>query len=257
VLIDWFTVVAQIVNFLILVALLRRFLYGPIIKVMNEREQKIAFQVEEARQKKLEVEHDAETLRQKIDEVEQTRQQMFEQAQADLEKWRQEKIGETRAEVDEVRKRWRQSIQQEQEALLSQLRQRTADQVLVIARRALSDLANVDLENQIAASFVEQIQGLEDSVLDELNHALNKSSREIAVSSSFELPPEVRQKIQDVIDRQIGDDCAVHYETTPTKAPGIELKVSGYKVAWSIEAYLDNLEETISQIFHTHTADVQ
>ena len=35
---DWFTVIAQIINFLILVALLKRFLYGPIIRAMERRE---------------------------------------------------------------------------------------------------------------------------------------------------------------------------------------------------------------------------
>ena len=37
-LIDWFTVAAQAINFLILVLLLRRFLYGPIVKAMDDRE---------------------------------------------------------------------------------------------------------------------------------------------------------------------------------------------------------------------------
>ena len=47
-LIDWFTVIAQIVNFLVLVYLLKRFLYKPIIKAMDGREQRIAGRLEEA-----------------------------------------------------------------------------------------------------------------------------------------------------------------------------------------------------------------
>ncbi len=44
--IDWFTLFAQIVNFLIVVVLLRRFLYKPILQAMAEREAKIAAQFE-------------------------------------------------------------------------------------------------------------------------------------------------------------------------------------------------------------------
>ena len=40
--IDWITVAAQIVNFLILVWLLQHFLYGPITRAMQRREQRIA-----------------------------------------------------------------------------------------------------------------------------------------------------------------------------------------------------------------------
>jgi F-type H+-transporting ATPase subunit b len=51
-LIDWFTVVAQIINFLILVALLKHFLYGRIIKAMDQREERINSRLEEAKKKK-------------------------------------------------------------------------------------------------------------------------------------------------------------------------------------------------------------
>ena len=40
--VDWLTVAAQIVNFLILVWLLHKFLYGPIVRAMGDREAAIA-----------------------------------------------------------------------------------------------------------------------------------------------------------------------------------------------------------------------
>jgi F-type H+-transporting ATPase subunit b len=52
VLIDWFTVCAQIVNFLVLVALLKHFLYGPILRAMDAREQTIADRLAEAEQRR-------------------------------------------------------------------------------------------------------------------------------------------------------------------------------------------------------------
>ncbi len=53
-LINWFVVAAQIINFLILVALLKRFLYGPIVAAMTAREDKIAGRLKEAQQKRRE-----------------------------------------------------------------------------------------------------------------------------------------------------------------------------------------------------------
>ena len=44
-LIDWFTVAAQAVNFLILVWLLKRFLYKPVLAAIDEREKRIATQL--------------------------------------------------------------------------------------------------------------------------------------------------------------------------------------------------------------------
>ena len=64
-LIDWFTVIAQIINFLVLVALLKRFLYGRIIKAMDQREEKIAFRLADAERKRNEAEQEAQAYRKK------------------------------------------------------------------------------------------------------------------------------------------------------------------------------------------------
>ena len=59
-LINWFTVVAQIVNFLILVFLLKYFLYDRVIRAMDQREQRIQQRLQEAEEKKQEAEQEAE-----------------------------------------------------------------------------------------------------------------------------------------------------------------------------------------------------
>ena len=53
-LIDWFTVAAQVINFLILVWLLKRFLYKPVLNAIDEREKRIAAQLQDAEKKKAE-----------------------------------------------------------------------------------------------------------------------------------------------------------------------------------------------------------
>jgi F-type H+-transporting ATPase subunit b len=257
VLFDWFTVAAQIINFLILVALLKRFLYGPILKVMNQREQKIASQLEQARQEKQEAERQAQVYGQKIEEFDQSRQQMFETAQAEVEDWRQEQLSEARAEVEEAQHRWYQAIQQEQDALLSQLRHRTAEQVLAIARHALAGLANVELEKQIATSFIERIQHLDDAALAALKETTQKSGQEIIVSSAFELPAEVRQRIKAVIDEHIGNIRPLNFEISPEAICGIELRAPDYKVAWSLDSYLETLDEIVSEIFQEQVSEVE
>ena len=46
--INWFTVIAQVINFLILVWLLKKFLYKPILNAIDEREKKIADKIKDA-----------------------------------------------------------------------------------------------------------------------------------------------------------------------------------------------------------------
>ena len=58
--IDWFTLVAQIVNFLILIWLLKKFLFRPVQNVMKKRENEITSRLEEARNRLNEAEKKVE-----------------------------------------------------------------------------------------------------------------------------------------------------------------------------------------------------
>ncbi len=64
--IDYFTIIAQIINFLILVFLLRHFLYGPLLRSMDEREQKISTRLKEAEQQMKEAEQETDSYSQNI-----------------------------------------------------------------------------------------------------------------------------------------------------------------------------------------------
>lgn len=94
-LVDWFTLVAQIVNFLILVWLLKRFLYKPVLHAIDEREKRIARELAdaaakqtEARKERDEFQHKNEEfarqraalLSQAMDEAKTERQRLFEEA---------------------------------------------------------------------------------------------------------------------------------------------------------------------------------
>ena len=89
-LIDWFTVIAQIVNFLILVGLLKYFLYGRILRAMDQREDRIASRLTEAEQREQEAEDERRHY--------QARQKDLEEKQSDI-------LAEAREKAEAERKR--------------------------------------------------------------------------------------------------------------------------------------------------------
>ncbi|MCK4469172.1 MAG: F0F1 ATP synthase subunit B, partial [Desulfobacterales bacterium] len=99
-LIDWFTVIAQIINFLVLVYLLKCFLYGPIIKAMDKRQEKIALRLEGARKKKQEAEQEAELFLKKNKEFDSRYEEMLSQIKKEVETRKVELIKEARSRVD-------------------------------------------------------------------------------------------------------------------------------------------------------------
>lgn len=248
-LIDWFTVIAQTINFLILVGLLKYFLYDRILHAMDERERKIASQLLEAEAKKMEAGQEAETHRQKIQELEEQRHEMLAQAKNEADVRRKELIQQAREEVDEIRERWHDSVEQEKRHFLQDLRQRTVMQVYGIARHALKDLANAELEQRLTEVFLEQLQKPDIDKWKMVTESIREGKNTIVVQSAFEIPVTMQHKIIQVLQERLSEQIHIGFETVPDIICGIAVKGAGYTMAWGLEHYLESLEEHVSKAF--------
>jgi F-type H+-transporting ATPase subunit b len=144
--IDWFTVSAQIINFLILVFLLKKFLYGPIIRAMDKREEKIAGRLNDAGQKQEEAQKEIKRYRKKNEDFESQRAEMLAEAKTAAEQQEKQLIAMARKEIDDVRARWLEAVSQEKEAFLGNLRKKMAAEIYSIARKVFTDLADMSLD---------------------------------------------------------------------------------------------------------------
>jgi F-type H+-transporting ATPase subunit b len=243
---DWFTTVAQIFNFLILLWLLKRFLYKPILNAMNEREEKITYRLREAKRAQQEAEQKALEYRQKTEELESRRENLLMDATNEVEHLRKEMLNKARREVHESQERWFRSIQQSKEAFLRDLYQRVSNQTYDVARKALWDLANEDLESHIIETFLGRLDDLEGDEHGSLERALAESNGTITVRSAFEIPSDLRIAIQDRIESMTPNSFEMSYESSPDLISGIELKLAGKKISWCLSSYLEDLEENLT-----------
>src|SRR3974377_298212 len=116
-LIDWFTVCAQVVNFLLLIWLLKRFLYKPILGAMDAREKEIAGRLHDAETQKTEAERERESLRVAMVEFETQREALLKKVADEAETTRKRLSEEVRQEIGTLRTKWREALQNEQDAL--------------------------------------------------------------------------------------------------------------------------------------------
>jgi F-type H+-transporting ATPase subunit b len=244
-LIDWFTILAQIINFLILVFLLHRFLYNPIMNAMARREKRIADDLETAERKRREAREEIESYRQKKAELDEQRQELLRQAEKDADERRRDLLQKARAETDEIRTRWQRAIEQEKESFLADLRRRVGEETYRVMRSALTDMADVALEERIVTVFLEQLGGLSESYREALAAETADSWK---IHTAFDLPDERQAEIRQVVTEALGHNGRLTFKTQPDLIAGIELVAAGHKVAWSLDSYLDSLEEVLSDL---------
>lgn len=246
-LINWFTVAAQIVNFLILMALLKYFLYDRIIKAMDEREGKIHSRLQKAEDQQQKAVQEQELYRQKKLELDQKRDEVLSKVEAEADRRREEETQRARKEIDSLRDRWRELLHKEQESFISELRRTAAGQVFAISRRALTDLADSDLEEKVIDSFLTRLETMDSAERQEAVSSIMKEDGVATVRSAGELSATDRRKITAAVHQVLDEEIKVEYETMPEIILGIELVSRGQKIAWNLEYYLEHLEERIRE----------
>ncbi len=242
-LIDPFVVIAQIINFLILVALLKRFLYKPIAQAMEARSQRIERQLATAAAKEKDAEAEKELYRQKQQDLEAQKQAWLEQAQQEVEQEKEKLTQQARAEVNLARSQWYENFEQDRQKFTRQLRDRLSEQVVLTSRKALSDLANANLEAQIIETFIDRLYNLNELQTKKIsNTPISHPQPIVTIRSSFTIPDEPRTRLITAIRQQIVANAEIEFEMLEDFICGIELRYGGYKISWNIEHYLTELE---------------
>ena len=239
--IDWLTVLAQIVNFLVLVILLKKFLYRPILQSMALREQTIADQQRKAVEAQSNAERQAEIFEAKQREIELQRDAMHDSMQHEIETKRLRMLEKLRLEIDQNRSSWYSELSEEKNAVLAEIKILLGDQIIQMSRKVLKDLANADLEQQIINRFLEQLTELPAQAQQQMADAVSKNGR-INILSHFKLSDTDKARIEQSLSR-LQPGLQVKYSESPDIICGIILETEGYIWPWSAERYLEGLED--------------
>lgn len=251
--IDWITVSAQIVNFLLLIWLLKRFLYEPVIRAMDRREQRIAERLNEAEQRERIADEAAGQYRDKSSELERGRDDVLAEARLTAEAESRRMLDEARASVAESRASWQRQAWQEKDEFLRLLARHAAEGIEEIARKALADLADAELEERIVHTFIERLEALDRGT----RKAMAETEDAVRIASSLELDVALRGRLTRAVHEHIAEGLEVDYAQSPELVCGIEITSGGRRLSWNVAHYLDELRARLDQTLSSTEAAVE
>jgi F-type H+-transporting ATPase subunit b len=238
-LINWFTVVAQIVNFLLLVGLLKHFFWGPLVRAIDERQARIAAELEDADNKQRAAQQEMERVNAVAREQEDQCDELMLQAHRNADQERLRMIDESRGTVRAMEAQWCEDLERQRATFLKEFRRRAAVEIVDLTRQALEDLACQELQHSAIAVFLEKLQSFDLVKLREMT----KSS--FVVRSAAELSKETQEQIRSEIEKRTGTDLSLRFVQDPGMAWGVELRGNGQKIGWSPESYLDAIQQRL------------
>ena len=255
-LIDWYTVAAQVINFAILVWLLKRFLYRPILRAIDAREKRIADSLAEAEETREEAEAERRTFEERNAAFEQSRQERLGQVADEARDEHHRLMEAARRSAEQFRERQIEALRREQTRLGDELVSEARERILSIARRALADLAHRDLESAMTAVFLERLESLDGEQRQRLTERLGRADEELRLRTACPLSDPQRRQIESALAETLGIDTSVRFEVAPELVGGIELVSDGEKLGWSIDEYLKALRHHLAERLDGESADL-
>ncbi|WP_054032519.1 F0F1 ATP synthase subunit B family protein [Desulfatitalea tepidiphila] len=238
-LIDGFTVFAQMVNFLVLVLLLKRFLYGPVMRAMADREARIAASVAQSEAAKEDARRRAEELAAQQRALTEDRAKLMADAKTEVEQWRTEKIERLRTEIEALRQSWMEKVDNDRQAFLMNLKTDAVRQVMRMGGQVIRDLADDKLESRIISVFMEKMA----EGKNEFQSATYAGP--VRLISGFELGEADKARVRDMFARWFPSAGSIGFEISRDLGMGIEALAGDRKVAWNLDKYIKDLEKEI------------
>ncbi|MCB1756292.1 MAG: F0F1 ATP synthase subunit delta [Gammaproteobacteria bacterium] len=245
--IDWITVSAQIVNFLILVWLLKRFLYQPVIKTMDEREQRISKRLAEAERREDEAKKEIARFQRQTAELELSRNEILEQAQDEAERQKRQWLEQARGDIEQTRGNWQRQLQQDEQEFLGDLRRRSAGTIQSVAKKVLRDLADSGLEERIIDRFIGLLAELDPQARKKLADA----PEALQINSAFALDAAAREKITQAVHQYLTKEIAIEFSQSPELLCGIRISGAGQRLDWNLAEYLAELSARVENAFES------
>jgi F-type H+-transporting ATPase subunit b len=148
----------QVVNFLLLLYLLNRFLFKPVLKLLDERESRIRKGLEDAEAAARDRELARAEREAALDEARKEAQAMVARANKIAEDSRAEILAEAKAQADKVTARAREEITAEKDKAMAELRATVADLALQAAGRLVRSEMDTPTQRRLVEDFLKEVK---------------------------------------------------------------------------------------------------
>ncbi|EPR66371.1 F0F1 ATP synthase subunit B family protein [Cyclobacterium qasimii] len=243
--IDWFTLIAQIINFILLMWLLKRFLYKPILAAIDKRETNIKNQLLDATSQKKEATKAQDEFNQKNESFDKQKAELMQKAVSEA-KVESEKLKETaRNEANVLKEKLEKAFTEDQASKNNNIAKRIGDEVLNITRKTLTDLSSASLEEQTLKVLLIKLDTLNEEDKIKFAEALKEGSKPIVVQSAFELSTDQQAAIQKSVNAVLNTEATYEFVIRQELINGIEILTNGFKLSWSIYDYLESFQNEV------------
>lgn len=243
---NWVTFIAQIVNLFVLVWLLKRFLYQPIVDALTKRQDYIENKVKNAEDAEKVALKEQKNWEKKQAEFDNQKQKRLDEALEEIEQLKKEQEEIVRQEIKNRREKMQADLNRETISLQLEIRDLMARHFLELSRKVMSDLSGLSPIEQAVLLFRKKIEKMTAAEKKNIKSILKK--QDIIVSLSDKMSDKNTQEFIDFIRKAMNIDTQnkIRIQIEPDLILGVEMVIGDTVIEWNLRSYLEAFEGNLN-----------
>jgi F-type H+-transporting ATPase subunit b len=236
---DIWTFLFQIINFVVLLFILKRLLYKPIREIMEKRRGIIEKNVEDAEKTKMEAQELKRKYQEEMDKLKDVRILAFEKLQEEVEVERKKLMGRAEEEAGKIIEKERAIFDTEKKRLETELKDKAIDTICVFASRLLRDISDEELHSAVYRKLLKEVERITSDITK-----IEKKDEPLAIEiiTAYELSEEELKGLQKTMESLISRKVDINQTIDKNLIAGIRIKAYDMVYDFSLSGQIDSLK---------------
>ncbi len=244
--VNWSTFILEIINFLILVWILKRFLYKPVMDSIVKRRTSIEQSMQEASNKDQEAQALKTQYEHRLEDWEREKLEAREHLHDAIEQERQQLQAQLHDALDQEKEKAKVIAAQQEQELQRRYEQQALQNSMRFTSKLLGELASAELESRLVNRLIEQLSALQDEQRKRLGQALNAHELTAQIQTAFSLPEVQRSQLQQALQSISGHEISCQFEQDNSLLAGIRIHLG----PWLLQANLQDELQAFVEFEH-------
>ncbi len=240
------TYLFEIVNFFVLLWILKKLLYNPVISVLKRRKEMIDQKIREAE----EAERRAEEIRKEYEklasELEETKKRKLAEITREIQEEKERLSEQMKEELDAQRRKFIESLEAERRDVLREIREEVLKTSRLFVSKLLSELIDKNMHEKLLSIALESLRRLSREEVKNLTEELSEH-RVVTVESAFPLSEEEVNRVKNTLAKTFGVEVDIRTEVKRDLMAGVRLHVASKMIDASIEGQLQVFENLLRE----------
>ena len=242
---ELYTIIAQIINFTVLILLLNKFLYKPVMMAMEKRRNDVKQKIDDTQKKLDETEKLKEEYLNKLKEVEGENIALRQHVADDVAEFKKIEMQKVQDEVYNKKEKFNDYLKLEQKNLLEKFNNSLLDMFVRYSNHMFNVIANSTLQKEIVNAFLNKVNLLEKEKVDEINQM---GFDDIVILSNDLLNSDEKELIKDVLKEKGFTFQKIDFEVDKKLILGIEMKIGSFVFSWNIKEFTERFVSNIDKV---------